>query len=59
MHRGLRYADKKLKFTCKTFFGKCLFEYKIRFEVEKKNEKIFGAISILLGNFLKTCMKIV
>ena len=34
------------------FFGNCLFEYKIRFEVEK-NETFFGAISILLGNFLK------
>ena len=35
------------------FTGKCLFEYKIRFEVEKKNEKIFGASSTLLGNFFK------
>ena len=51
---------KKLKFACKIFFfGKWLFEYKIWFEIEKKNEKIFGAISILLGKFFKNCMKIV
>ena len=28
VHRGLTYADKKLKFACKNFFGNCLFEYK-------------------------------
>ena len=39
VHRGLRYANKKFKFASKHFFGKCLFEYKIRFEVEKKTKK--------------------
>ena len=37
MYPGLRYAPKKLKFACqKKIFGKCLFEYKDRFAVEKK-----------------------
>ena len=37
MYPGLlRYANKKLKFACKNFFGKCLFEYKTQFAVEKK-----------------------
>ena len=35
----------------KFFFGKCLFAYKIRFAVEKKNKKI-------LGQFFKITLKI-
>ena len=48
VHRGLRYAHKKLKFACKFFFGKCLFEYKIQFEVEKKTKKLLMQFQILL-----------
>ena len=42
VHRGLRYANKKLKFACKILFGKCLFEYKIQFEVEKNRKNVWG-----------------
>ena len=43
---GIRYAHKKLNFACKkSFFGKCLLAYKIRFALEKKNKKMSGAIS--------------
>ena len=48
MYSGLHYADKKNKICLqKIVFGKCLFQYKIRFAVEKKTQKKFGAISIL------------
>ena len=43
VHRGLRCAYKKLKYACKIFFfGKCLFEYKIRFEVEKQRKNFWS-----------------
>ena len=59
VHRGLRCAYKKLKYACKIFFleNVCL---STKFDLRlKNNEKIFGAISILLGIFKKNCMKIV
>ena len=51
VHPGLGYALKKLKVACKIFFGKCSFEYKIRFAVEKKNKKNWGNFNITLKNF--------
>ena len=37
VYAELRYANKKSSFACKKrLLGKCLFEYKFRFAVEKK-----------------------
>ena len=55
MYPGLRYAPIKKNFACqKKNFGKCLFEYKDRFAVEKKS---FAAISKLLGKFFVVAIK--
>ena len=58
VYPGLRYAAKKLKFACKIFFlWKCLFEYEIRFAVEKRNIKTFGANSILQRKIFVVAIK--
>ena len=60
MYRGLRYANKKIKICMQNFFfWKMVVWVQNLIWDWKKNEKIFGAISILLGKFFKNCMKIV
>ena len=50
MHKKIKFCMQK-----SFFFEKCLFAYKIRFAVEKKNKKKFGAnIQNIYGNCMES-----
>ena len=43
---------QEIRFCMQFFFGKCLLEYKIRFEVEKKRKNVWGNFKFTFSKFV-------